>query len=68
MGSLAGAAAGAVVLLLLASGASFAGELTGGGTLSVLDLVILLLLPFALTILATWVGRIAVLAALREAL
>lgn len=68
VGSLAGAAAGAVVLLLLASGASFAGELTGGGTLSVLDLVILLLLPFALTILATWVGRIAVLAALREAL
>jgi cell division transport system permease protein len=68
VGSLAGAAAGAVVLLLLARGASFAGELTGGGTLSVLDLVILLLLPFALTILATWVGRIAVLAALREAL
>jgi len=68
VGSLVGATGGALVLLLLASGASFAGELTGGGTLSALDLVILLLLPFALTILATWVGRIAVLTALREAL
>jgi len=68
VGSLVGATGGALVLLLLASGASFAGELTGGGTLSAPDLVILLLLPFALTILATWVGRIAVLTALREAL
>ena len=68
VGSLVGATGGALVLLLLASGASFAGELTGGGTLSALDLVVLLLLPFALTILATWVGRIAVLTALREAL
>ena len=68
VGSLVGATGGALVLLLLASGASFAGELTGAGTLSAPDLVILLLLPFALTILATWVGRIAVLTALREAL
>jgi cell division transport system permease protein len=67
-GSLGGATAGALVLLLLASGASFAGELTGGATLSAIDILILLLLPFALTVLATWVARMAVLAALREIL
>jgi cell division transport system permease protein len=68
VGSIAGAAAGAVVILLLASGASFAGELTGGTTLSPVDLVILLILPFLLTALATWVARVAVLAALRDTL
>lgn len=68
VGSLGGAAAGALVLLLLASGASFAGEIMGGATLSAGDLLALLLLPFALTVLATWVARMAVLAALRETL
>lgn len=68
VGSLAGAAAGAIVILLLMSGASFVVELTGGASLSLIDIIILLLLPFALTILATWVARMAVLAALREAL
>ena len=68
VGSVAGAVAGALVLLLLASGASFAGELTGGSTLSAGDLVVLALLPFLLTALATWVARMAVLAALRETL
>jgi len=68
VGSLAGAAAGAIVLLLLASGASFAGELTGGATLSAPAMVVLVLLPFVLTALATWVARMAVLAALRETL
>jgi cell division transport system permease protein len=68
VGSVAGAAAGALVLILLASGASFVGELTGGASLSALDILVLLLLPFALTALATWVARIAVLAALRETL
>jgi hypothetical protein len=53
---------------LLAGGAAFAGELTGGASLGVKDLVILALLPFALTALATWVARTAVLRALREAL
>jgi len=67
VGSLAGAGAAALVLLLLAAGASFVGELTGGATLGASDLVILALLPLALTMLATWVGRAAVLAALREA-
>jgi cell division transport system permease protein len=68
IGSIAGAVAAAVVLLLLAGGAAFAGELTGGATLGVKDIVILALLPFALTALATWVARTAVLRALREAL
>ena len=68
VGSLAGAAAGAIVLLLLASGASFAGEMTGGAALSAPALVVLVLLPFVLTALATWVARMAVLAALRETL
>jgi cell division transport system permease protein len=68
VGSLAGAAAAALVLLLLAFGASFAGELTGGATLTFVDLLILALLPFVLTGLATWVARTAVLAALREAI
>jgi cell division transport system permease protein len=68
VGSVAGAAAGALVLVLLASGASFVGELTGGASLSPMDILVLLALPFALTVLATWVARIAVLAALRETL
>ena len=68
IGSIGGAIAAAVVLLLLTTGASFAGELTGGATLGLSDLIILGLLPLALTILATWVARLAVLRALREAL
>jgi cell division transport system permease protein len=68
VGSIAGAAVAGLVLLALATGASFAGELTGGATLSGIDLLLLLLLPLALTILATWVARTAVLAALRKAL
>jgi cell division transport system permease protein len=42
--------------------------MTGGATLGLRDLVILALLPLALTVLATWVARMAVLRALREAL
>ena len=67
-GSVAGGLAAAAVLLLLAGGAAFAGELTGGATLGLRDFLILGLLPFALTGLATWVARTAVLRALREAL
>jgi cell division transport system permease protein len=66
-GSVGGALAGAVVIVLLASGAAFAGELTGV-RLGVTDMLILLILPFALTALATWVARLTVLAALRETL
>ena len=68
IGSVVGGVAAAAVLLLLAGGAAFAGEITGGATLSLGDLAILALLPFALTALATWVARTAVLRALREAL
>ncbi|MFL6775723.1 MAG: hypothetical protein ACJ8FN_04935, partial [Sphingomicrobium sp.] len=68
IGSLAGGALAAIVLLLLAGGAAFAGELTGGATLGPWDFLILALLPLALTTLATWVARMAVLRALREAL
>jgi cell division transport system permease protein len=67
-GSIAGAIAAAIVLLLLASGAAFADDLAGGAVLRPLDLALLALLPLALTGLATWVARAAVLAALREAL
>ena len=68
VGSLAGAFAAAIVLLVLASGAALAGELTGGATLGPVDLAILALLPLALTALATWVARTAVLRSLRKAL
>jgi cell division transport system permease protein len=68
IGSVAGALAAGLVLLLLASGAAIAGELTGGATLGLTDLVILALLPLALTVLATWVARAAVLRTLRRAL
>ena len=68
VGSLAGAAAAALVLLALSAGAAFAGELTGGATLSGFDFLFLGLLPLALTVLATWVARTAVLAALGKAL
>lgn len=67
-GSLVGAAAAALVLALLAASAAFAGELIGGAALGAGDLIILLLIPLALTLLATWVARTAVLAALRTAL
>jgi cell division transport system permease protein len=64
-GSLAGALAAALALVLLAAGASFAGDMLGGATLGPIDLLLIAAIPLALTILATWVGRTAVLAALR---
>jgi cell division transport system permease protein len=67
-GSIAGAAAAAIVLLMLSAGASFAGELSGGATLSGWNLLVLALLPISLTAIATWVARAAVLATLRKAL
>lgn len=67
-GSVGGALCAAVILLLFATGASIAGELTGGPLLSAGDIVVLLLLPIALTLLAAWVARTAVLAALRQTL
>ncbi|HEV2595121.1 MAG TPA: hypothetical protein VGU01_07980 [Sphingomicrobium sp.] len=68
IGSIAGGVAAAAVLLLLAGGAAFAGEMTGGATLGIADFMILAMLPLVLTVLATFVGRAAVLRALRESL
>ncbi len=68
VGSLGGAAAAGTVLLVLTTGASFAGDITGGARLNGVDLAVLALLPFGLTGLATWVARAAVLAALRQSL
>ena len=68
VGSIIGAIAAGLALALLAAGSAFLGQLTGGATLGQLDLVVLALLPFALTALATLVARSAVLARLRRAL
>jgi cell division transport system permease protein len=68
VGSVTGALVGALVILLLAGGSSFAGELVGGASLGRLDFLVLILLPIALTVLATWVARMAVLATLRKSL
>jgi cell division transport system permease protein len=68
VGSIAGAAAAGLVLLVLLRGASFVGDLTGGANIFATDVVTLALIPIGLTVLATWVARAAVLAALREAL
>ena len=66
-GGLVGAiAAGLVLLLLAGGGAAFAGDLMGTTPLRGRDLVLLALLPLALVVIATWVARMAVLAALRR--
>ncbi len=67
-GSVGGAIVAALVLLLLFAGAGYATDLTAGAALTAVDLLLLILLPLSLTVLATWVARTTVLAALREAL
>lgn len=67
-GSLIGAIAAGLVLALLAAGSAFLGQLTGGATLGRPDIALLMLLPLALTALATLVARSAVIARLRRAL
>lgn len=67
-GSVAGAVSAALLLFLLTTGAAFAGELTGEPALSTGDLAVLLVLPFALAMLATFVARTTVLSALQRAL
>ena len=67
-GSVAGALAAVIVLLLLLSGAGFVGELTGGANITPFDFLVLALIPLVLTALATWVARATVLAALRQSL
>jgi cell division transport system permease protein len=66
-GAIGGAIAAALVLLLLAGGGTaFAGDLMGTAPLHGRDLLLLALLPFVLVVIATWVARTAVLAALRR--
>lgn len=65
-GSLAGTLAAAIVLVILGSGAAFAGQLADGPLLHLADFLLLLALPLALSALATLVARAAVLAALRR--
>ena len=68
IGSVGGAAVAGLIILVLVAGASFVEDLGGGRMLSMVDIVILAVLPFALTLLATWVARTAVLSALRRTL
>ena len=68
VGSVAGALTAVAVLLLFTASATALGELAGGLRLDMGDILILLALPLALTALAAWVARTAVLAALRQAL
>ena len=67
VGSITGAVAAALVLLLLAGGGTaFAGDLMGTSPLHSVDLLALGLMPLAVVVLATWVARTAVLATLRR--
>jgi cell division transport system permease protein len=68
LGSVGGAAVAALIIVALIAGASFVEDLGGGRMLSAVDIVLLALLPIALTLLATWVARTAVLSALRRTL
>lgn len=68
-GSLVGGGAAAVALTALAtSGAALAGDITGSAPLGGRDLLMLALIPVLLILLATWVARSAVLAALRKSI
>ncbi|HVL78350.1 MAG TPA: cell division protein [Sphingomicrobium sp.] len=68
IGAGVGTAVAGLVLLLLGGGAAVAGELAGRAPLGPRDAVILALLPVVIAVLATWVARVAVLAALRRSL
>lgn len=68
VGSLAGGLGAGLILLMLAAGSAYLGELTGGASLGSGDLALLAAIPFALTTLTTIVARRAVLARLRQTL
>jgi len=69
LGAIAGGVAAALVLLVLGGGATaLAGDIAGGPPLKGSDLLLLALLPVAAIVLAAFVGRAAVLAALRQTL
>ena len=68
-GAAAGGIAAALVLLVLGGGAAaLAGDIAGGPPLTARDLVLLTMLPIAAVLVAAIVGRMAVMAALRQAL
>ena len=67
-GSVGGAAAAGLIILLLFAGASYAGDLTGSAALGLGDVMILFLLPLALTGLAILVARSAVMSSLGQSL
>lgn len=69
VGGLAGGGfAGAMLLFLIAGGAVLTGDLAGASAIRGIDVAILALLPLLVVILATWVARTAVLAALRRSI
>jgi cell division transport system permease protein len=68
-GAAAGGIAAALVLLVLGGGAAaLAGDIAGGPPLTASDLIMLAMLPIAAVLVAAVVGRLAVLAALRQTL
>ncbi|HEX6218269.1 MAG TPA: hypothetical protein VFZ35_03230 [Sphingomicrobium sp.] len=68
-GALGGGLLAALALLVLGGGASaLAGDLAGGPPLTTIDFIVLALLPVGAVILAAFVGRTAVMAALRQSL
>lgn len=62
-----GFAAGLVLLLVVGSRAALARDLTGTAPVGAIEAAVLILLPLLLVFLATWVARMAVLTALRQA-
>ncbi|MEO6359383.1 MAG: cell division protein [Sphingomicrobium sp.] len=69
VGSLLGAAAAGIALLLLAGSAALSQDLVGKAPIGVTDVIIIvLLLPILIVVSATWVARVAVLAALRRSI
>ena len=63
-----GAAAGLILLFVAGGGAAMVRDLAGGAALGPGDIALLIAMPFAGAVLATWVARRAVLKALRDAL
>ena len=69
IGAAAGGVAAALVLLVLGGGAAaLAGDIAGGPPLTARDIILLTMLPAAAVLVAAVVGRMAVLAALRQTL
>lgn len=69
VGSLVGAAAAGIALLLLAGSAALSRDMIGSAPIGVTDvLIIVLLLPILIVVSATWVARIAVLTTLRRSI